>query len=146
MLDERTDKLLTRQTVDYCAYGKPYRKSTDLRTTFEFAPAGATGHGRCELGACGQGARNKNGKFTHRITIGGEAARKLQGVHLKKQLWSLPKGLCEELIQDMQKSEDKGRDVIIDLFSGGESWRTTVEQNGYIYIPVDLKTLDTKLV
>lgn len=144
MKDDRTDRLLKRTTVDYCSYGKPYRKSTDLWTSFQFEPRGVTGNGRCELGACGQGTRNKEGRFKHRITIGGENERRLKGRHLKKRLWSLPKLLCEELMMQMRLKgkEDDNRNVIIDLFSGGESWRETVEQNGYIYIPVDLRTIN----
>jgi hypothetical protein len=94
------------------------------------------------MGSCGKGTRNKNGKFKHRIVIAGENERRLRGKNVKKQLWSIPKRLCEELMQQMkQENEDDGRDVFIDLFSGGESWREIVEQNGYIYIPVDLRTL-----
>ena len=33
---------------------------------------------------------------------------------------------------------------IIDLFAGGESWRPAVEQEGYIYVPVDIRKLMTK--
>ena len=36
------------------------------------------------------------------------------------------------------------KDVIIDLFSGGESWREVTEQYGYHYIPVDIETPKVK--
>ncbi len=43
---------------------------------------------------------------------------------------------CEESIQD---GIHIPKDVIIDLFSGGESWREITEEYGYDYIPVDIE-------
>ena len=53
--------------------------------------------------------------------------------------WTLHRA---DATDERRGEENDHRDVIIDLFSGGESWKATVEQNGFIYIPVDLKTLD----
>ena len=38
----------------------------------------------------------------------------------------------------------EGKDVIIDFFSGGESYRRAVEAAGYLYIPVDLITMEVR--
>ena len=67
MLGERMQKEFTRTTVDYCAFGKPYRKSTDIWTTFVWMPNGSTGSGRCDIGDCVLG--NTKGKFKHRMVI-----------------------------------------------------------------------------
>ena len=47
----------------------------------------------------------------------------------------------EEAIQQVRQVE--GKDVVLDSFSGGESYRKSmsVEAAGFIYIPIDLKTL-----
>ena len=45
----------------------------------------------------------------------------------------------EEVIQQVKQVE--GKDVVLDLFSRGESYRKVIEAAGYIYIPIDLKTL-----
>ena len=34
-----------------------------------------------------------------------------------------------------------GQDVVLDLFSGGESYRAAVEAAGWRYVPVDIRTL-----
>ena len=161
MLGERMEKEFTRTTVDYCAFGKPYRKLTDLWTTLDRILDGCTGSGRCENGDCGQGTRNTKGKFKHRRVIGGENDRRMCGPHVKKQLWSIPERLTSELMcaamaggnckhtdTDTENTDTENTDTTdrivkdaLDLFSGGESWKTLAEQNGYVYIPVDLKTL-----
>ena len=155
MLGERMEKEFTRTTVDYCAFGKPYRKSTDIWTTFDWMPNGCTGSGRCDNGDCGQGTRNTKGKFKHRRVIGGENDRRVCGPHVKKQLWSIPEKLTSELMCAAMAGEnckhtdtdtdttDRTVKYALDLFSGGESWKALAEQNGYVYIPVDLKTLST---
>ena len=54
MRGEEFEDTFDRTTVDYCSYGKPYRKSTDLWSTFEFKPQGLTGNGKCNNGCCKQ--------------------------------------------------------------------------------------------
>ena len=44
---------------------------------------------------------------------------------------------------DNTDTTDRTVKYALDLFSGGESWKALAEQNGYVYIPVDLKTLST---
>ena len=80
------------------------------------------------------------------------------GPHVKKQLWSIPERLTSELMcaamagedykhtdTDTENTDTTDRTIkyALDLFSGGESWKALAEQNGYVYIPVDLKTLST---
>lgn len=43
------------------------------------------------------------------------------------------------MIQQVKQVE--GKDVVLDLFSGDESYRRAVEAARYIYIPVDIKTV-----
>ena len=82
---------------------------------------------------------------------------------MKHQLWSLPKLLatqvlaacvdqrdqqCKDRLQQQllanrqrQSTDKKQNDIpmyVIDLFSGGESWRTTVEGMGLVYVPIDI--------
>ena len=118
-------------------------------------PNGCTGSGRCDNGDCGQGTRNTKGKFKHRRVIGGENDRRVCGPHVKKQLWSIPERLTSELMCTAMAGEnckhtdtdtdttDRTVKYALDLFSGGESWKALAEQNGYVYIPVDLKNLST---
>ena len=42
-------------------------------------------------------------------------------------------------MQQLQPSD--GKDVVLDLFSGGESYRAAVEAAGLTYVPVDISTL-----
>ena len=44
MQGEVVESALRRTTVDYCAYGKPYRKSTDFWTSYDWTPNGSTGN------------------------------------------------------------------------------------------------------
>ena len=142
---------MTRTTVDYCAFGKPYKKPTDLWNSFGYIPKGHTGNGKCNSGLCGHTTISKHGTQKHRIGIAGDTTRRLAGKHIKQQLWSLPVELTKELMEQLHKtpceeSDDAQtpRDVIIDLFSGGESWREITEQYGYYYIPVDIETPKTE--
>ena len=52
--------------------------------------------------------------------------------------------LTEEFMQAVAiKQPDKK--YVIDLFAGGESWRPAVEQEGYVYVPVDIRKLMAKI-
>jgi hypothetical protein len=82
--------------------------------------------------------------------------RRVAGLHIKKQLWNLPMELTKELMKQMhekqkgrctgdgEQTDDVTQDVIIDLFSGGESWRHIIESYDYIYLPVDIAKLNAK--
>ena len=45
------------------------------------------------------------------------------------------------MIQEANKKGNSEQTVVLDLFSGGESYRKAVEAAGYTYVPVDLKTM-----
>jgi hypothetical protein len=95
---EAFEDAFSRTQVDYCSYGKLYRKSIDLWSTFQFKPRGLTGNGKCNNGSCKQGAISAKGGFKHTVVIAGENERRLQGAKVKHQLWSLPKLLTTEIL------------------------------------------------
>ena len=120
-----------------------YRKSTDFWATFGWKPGGCTGNGKCNAGQCGQGTFNDHGKFKHKKVVGGENDRRVSGKEVKKQLWHIPKMLTAEILgqilpQKQTKLPDGRPCYVIDLFSGGESWKQGVESAGFRYLPVDL--------
>ena len=149
MRGEALESLTTRHTVNYCAYGEPYSKATDFWSSMsEWQPQGTTGNGRCNDGACQQGVRKRNKKFAHKVVIGGPSNRRLkkvEGKTYKQQIWKIPEPLTIEYMRHFKKKHGKEgqKRVVFDLFSGGESWRRAVEAAGFIYVPVDLKTLTT---
>ena len=139
---------VARRKVDYCAYGMKYRKSTHIWTTLlDWVPKGNTGNGVCG-GKCGQlmerdshkGERKRNNSWSrkHIECIGGAANRLPMGPKRKQQLWKLPVLLQEELMEVLSNKHDSKK-VIFDFFSGGESWKETVENSGFTYVPVDVR-------
>ena len=38
----------------------------------------------------------------------------------------------------------EGKDVVIDFFSRGESYRRVVEAASYLYVPIDLVTMEAR--
>ena len=141
MRGESFEELTDRKTVNYCAYGFDYSKATDIWTSLKtWKPAGRTGNGRCNLGACGRGTRGRNGRFRHRQVIAGSADRAVKGPNKKKQLWRLPGDLTAEWLAALGPPQP-GKDVIVDVFAGGESWRAAVEAAGYRYVAVDITAL-----
>ncbi len=55
-----------------------------------------------------------------------------------QKIWSIPEKLQSELLEAIPDRDPEAK-YIVDLFSGGESWRRQVEAQGYIYIGVDLR-------
>jgi hypothetical protein len=142
MRGEAWEDLTVRRTVNYCAFGTPYCKHTDFWTTLKsWIPLGVTHNGRCNDGQCGQGKRNiRTGKYNHTEVIAGPSDRKVSGPHYKKTVWQVPKALTEEYLQELIRSRSVPTDsIVLDLFSGGESWRKATEAAGLTYIPVDIK-------
>ena len=125
--------------VNYCAFrGGRHKKPTQLWTTLEdWKPVGNIGIGRCEE-KCGKGMKHDDGTFKHDHVIAGAAERALMGPRRKQQLWELPEGLTEELM-DAVASKQPNKKYVIDMFSGGESWRKSAERRGDTYIPVDMR-------
>ena len=137
---------VARRKVDYCAYGMKYRKSTHIWTTLlDWVPKGNTGNGVCG-GKCGQlmeghshkGERTKTNSKKHIECIDGAANKLPMGPKRKQLLWKLPVLLQEELMEVLSSKHDSKK-VIFDFFSGGESWKETVEGSGFTYIPVDVR-------
>ena len=75
--------------------------------------------------------------FKHDHCMAGAADRALMGPRRKRQVWALLEGLTEELM-DAVANKQPNKKYVINMFSGGESWRKSVEQQGYTYIPVDI--------
>lgn len=57
------------------------------------------------------------------------------------QKWQISHNVCAEVVERIKQAGGEG-DIVLDLFSGGESYRKSVEDAGYIYIPIDLKALE----
>ena len=126
--------------VDYCAFNHDYMKTTDLWHSFggHHTFKGTTGDGRCHR-RCGAGRYKANGRFSHYKRHAGEAGTGVTGPDQMLQKWQIPHLLCEEVVSKMKPKNDQK--TILDLFSGGESYRNAVESAGYTYVPVDIKTL-----
>ena len=142
--------ITVQQKVDYCAYGKKYRKATNIWTTLKnWEPKGVTGNGRCGW-KCGQWCEvgthcsERTDEVTTRIgrqhkqAIGAEPSRLPRGPQQRQKIWSIPEMLQQEILDAMPENTS-GAKYMVDLFSGGESWRRQVEAKGYIYIGVDLR-------
>ena len=142
MRGEAVEEELKRITVNYCAFGAEYAKATDFWTTLAWEPKGSTGNGKCCGGKCGQGVRKSNGRFLHTKVIAGASDRSVKGPHRLKQLWKIPEKLTQEVVELLGPPKD-GRDVIIDLYSGGRSWEKAVITKGYHYISVDTTAMET---
>ena len=127
-------------TTDYCVHDHPFQKPTDLWHSFgeKWQPKGLTGDGKCHQ-KCGKGCYKANGKFSHFKRLGGPAGTGVTGPDQLMQKWKIPHKLCEEVLAEMPARV--GQDIVLDLFSGGESYRAAVEAAGYRYVPVDILTL-----
>jgi hypothetical protein len=136
--------------VHYCAYRKQYRKATHFWTTLKkWVPIGITGNGLCG-GKCGQlsdlqkhGSEQKAETAVtvgrrHKQVIRAEPSRLPKGAQQRQKIWSIPEMLQEELLEAIPEKAPEVK-YIVDLFSGGDSWRRQVEARGYIYIGVDLR-------
>ena len=130
----------SRCTMDYCVFDHNYQKTTDFRHSFatDWQPAGCTGDGKCHQ-KCGKGRIKANGRFQHWKRHAGPAGSGVTGTDQMLQKWQIPHKLCAEVVQQLRPRE--GKDVVLDLFSGGESYRAAVEAAGYIYVPVDIATV-----
>ena len=92
-------------------------------------------------GRCGNGERHQSEKresFRHWEQLAGAGDKLPKGG--KNQLWRLPELLTEELMEEVALKQPTKK-YVVDLFAGGESWRKSVEAQGYVYIPVDISKL-----
>ena len=137
----------SRCTIDYCVFDHDYQKPTDFWHSFgaRWQPAGCTGDGKCHQ-KCGKGRTKANGRFEHWRRHAGPAGSGIgvTGADQMLQNCAIPHELCEEVVQQLQPSE--GKDVVLDLFSGGESYRAAVEAAGLICVPVDISTLSKETI
>ena len=140
MVGDQWKECSSRCTMDYCVFGHDYQKPTDFWHSFgaSWQPAGCTGDGKCHQ-KCGKGRTKANGRFEHLKRHAGPAGTGVTGADQMLQKWAIPHKLCEEVVQQLEPRD--GKDVVLDLFSGGESYRAAVEAAGLIYVPVDIATL-----
>jgi hypothetical protein len=151
MQTDQWQEITKEHSVTYCAYGRAYRKATNIWTTLtKWVPKGTTGDGKCGF-KCGQlqdeglhqpertsEGRTGRKKGKHIEAIGAEPARLPKGPRQRQRIWSIPEMLQEELLAAMPEKAGEAK-YIVDLFAGGESWRRQVEAAGYVYIGVDLR-------
>ena len=116
-----------RTTTDYCSHDHDYQKPTDFWTSLgsEFHFKGSTGDGKCHQ-KYGKGKRKANGQFVHNRRHAGPACSGVTGTDQMLQKWEIPHNLCAEVMQAFKEQEGEG-DVILGLFSGGESYRKAVD-------------------
>ena len=138
------------RTVDYCAFGYPYRKATDIWTSLlNWTPTGQTGSGRCER-KCASGSwymdEHGNVTYRHHLNLAQDPKDGLRGKGAKKFLNSLPSELTEEflslsLASWREEHTDDRQPVLLDLCSGYGSLREVAEKLGYKYVGVDVRHL-----
>jgi len=135
MLDWETK----RRTVDLCAYGWPYKKSTDMWIQgFDFQPKGRTGSGRCEK-KCEQGMVNPStGKFAHFLALAMEPQRGPRGAAHASGKCGMPRELLAEVLWAAAKGSLEGK-VVLDLCAGFQSMREVAEARGAKYVAVDVQ-------
>lgn len=136
-------EISNRCTPDYCAFAHEFQKPTDLWHSFgqSWQPKGTTGDGKCHQ-KCGAGRYKASGKYAHYKRHAGAAGTGVTGKNQLLQKWRIPDMLCEEVVAKLTPVE--GQDVVLDLYSGGESYRRAVEAAGYTYIAVDLVTMEVR--
>lgn len=91
-----------RHKVEYCAYGHPYNKPTDIWTDLDWAPAGETGDGRCGQ-RCTQGERTQDGTWKHKRAIAQESDREVQGPGRQEWKQLVPLALHRELAEQVPR-------------------------------------------
>jgi len=125
-------------TVDQCAFGRDYRKATDLwHDVPSWRPSGRTGDGRCH-GRCGKGYV-KNGFFRHHKALAMEPIRGPRGRGHTKEKNALPAELLEEFALEVMRTTSnlEGR-VVLDLCAGFQSWAPVAAKLGCKYVAVDV--------
>ena len=153
MQGERIEECVKRKTVDYCAFELPYKKSTDLSLDIIEALATNRQYRQCQMQRWTLQARDEEEQrplepsTEDRRSSTPAAQRTYKGPSVKKLLWRLPQKLTHEFTEQLKQTQMKSdQKVVIDFFSGEESWKAAVEEAGYIYLPVDVRTLTTPTV
>ena len=134
-------------TVDYCAYGYLYRKSTDIWTSLSsWSPRGVTGSGRCET-RCGQGcwfvSQSGRPTFRHFKNLAQHPRDGITGKGATEKLNSIPEDLVREILQaslrEWREKGGTGTPILIDLCSGYGSVGKVAVQLGFTVISTDIK-------
>ena len=128
-----------RRTIELCAYGWPFKKSTDVWIKgFQWDPEGKTGDGRCGT-RCGQGMVNPTtGKFAHYMALAMQPQRGPRGASHISDKCGMPAGLLAEVLWAACKGPLEGK-VVLDLCAGFQSMRAVAEARGAKYVAVDLE-------
>ena len=132
----------SRVTCDYCAYGAPYRKTTDFWTSLDaWVPCGVTSDGRCHC-RCGQGGwvpgEGSARYFQHFIALANDPIDGIRGPGSARMINHIPLPLCSELLQVSKKGK-RVRRILIDLCAGHQSMKDAAHANGWDYIAVDIR-------
>ena len=138
MQPEALPREMEKVTIDQCAFGREYKKRTDLWHDLKlWKPQGYTGDGRCG-GRCGKG-EYRSGFFKHYKALAMEPIRGPRGPGHTKDKNALPEALLEELADAalLEGRNPRGR-VILDLCSGFQSWRPVAARLGCDYVAVDV--------
>lgn len=127
-------------TVDYCAYGHPVKKPTNIWISeFAWSPAGETGDGRCN-NSCNSGYTDAaTGRWKHGVVLAGRGDRALRSAAISppyttQQKNSVPKLLQQENITAALSTSTDKRKAVIDLFAGYGSLRETAKEHGLTYL------------
>ena len=129
---------VVRRTVHLCAFGHIYKKATDLWTSLvQWEPRGVTGDGQCHS-RCGQGEWHDTG-YRHHYALSVEPEREKQGKGVTARRNHIPAQLLLEVVRVAQQQGRANQRIVIDLCAGYQSVRTVCEQEGLLYIPVDIR-------
>ena len=85
-------------TIDYCAYGGPYKKPTNLWSNINWRPRGSTLTGRCES-RCQGGFADDRGRWRHQFKIAQQTYQAVQGQGRRAWKEMVPHALHLEIIQ-----------------------------------------------
>ena len=129
---------VVRRTVHLCAFGHIYKKATDLWTSLvQWEPIGVTGDGQCHS-RCGQGEWHDKG-YRHHYALSVEPEREKQGKGVTARRNHIPAQLLLEVVRVAQQQGRANQRIVIDLCAGYQSVRAVCEQEGLLYIPVDIR-------
>ena len=81
----------------------------------------------------------ETGGFQHDKVIDGDGDRSLKGPEAKQLRQQIPYKATVEVLEALMKKEKRGK-IVLDLFSGGESWKRAAEKKDYQYVGVDIRS------
>ena len=123
--------------IDMCAYNHKYQAPKVYYTSLmDYTPVGRTGNGRCNNGQCGQGEFNGR-HFSHYGKLARQPADGPRGPGALREKNSYPVEWCIEILKAAMAKNPNAK-VVVDLFSGWQSFRKACEALGLTYIGVDI--------